>query len=616
MDNKKNFITEKIEEWSTIFFYGFSVFILCLITQGVILTLANIFFLPWVLLSCLISFAVALLFLKKTRQNIQTLPKLSIPIILFTSIVVSIIIFFPHDTIGGRDESAYSNMAVYLAQKGTLNLPEHLKSLPGNYAEGLRSRLPAYTVWLGTTYVIVGLDGLFRANVLLVTLGLLSFFLTVTSFSNRKIALTASVLLGSSMPFLWFMRDTMTENLFFFVLWFAILSLITYIKNRNVLFLIVVFLSSLILSLTRIEGVFIMGTVILAIIIYTIRTNRKNIVGIVLACGILITASFLIIKVFGFSTYFLSNMNGAIANLEQDISIATSDINQTESLRQSESAFLYKKMPQFSTAMLHKYNYVIIIFSILLLSSAAIFGKKNMFNRTYFLLIIFIILPEFYKIISPSVTLDQPWFYRRYIYALLPVGYFSFVILLQYMNRWIGMFIFSFILIINIVFSSNILFLKNNWTLTNKLDYLSTNISKDDMVMIRSWTLGYYYPASYLIIQKNIRATFLSGKEVPELDLVNKNYNGSHYERLFLLSTNMNEAYPDSIISTIKSIDLSYKQLIPLCQTYEIGIFEKFKDPYDFNLISYDLAASYCAKTTNNIEKRDETLYLHELTSR
>lgn len=597
-------------------FYGLGVFVLSLIAQGLVLALANTFTLSWILVSCLVSIFIALLFLHKTRRDIHLLPKISLPMIIFTLLIVGIMIFVPHDSIGGRDESAYSNMAVYLAQKGTLNLPEHLNNLPGNYAEGLRSRLPAYIVWLGTAYVVTGLDGLFRANSLLVILGLLSFFMAMASLSNRKIALTASVLLGSSMPFLWFIRETMTESLFFFVLWFTILSLITYIKNRNILFLIVVFLSCLILSLTRIEGVFIMGTIVLAIIIYSFKTRQKNIIGVVLASLILIATSFSIIKLFGFSTYFLGNIDGARANLEQDISLATSDINKTELLGQNENTFLYRRMPQFSIAMLNKYNFVIIIFSILLLIMTVVFGKKHKFSEFYYLLIIFIVLPEFYKIISPSVTLDQPWFYRRYLYALLPVGYFSFVILLQYINRWLSMYIISFILIINIIFSSNILFLRNNWGLTNKLDHLMTDVSKDDIVMIRSWTLGYYYPASYLITQKNVRTTFLSGKELSDLDLVGSNYSDSHFERLLLLSTNKDESYPGLVTNVINKVDVLYKQLVPLCQTYEIGMMEKFKDPYDFNLIPYDKALSHCAKTANNIENHNETLYLYELTSR
>lgn len=617
VNNNRFFIG--LETYFKMFFYGFGVFVLCLIIQGIILTLANIFFLPWILISCLISVFIALLFLHKTRRDIHLLPKISFLMIIFTLLILGVMIYFPHDTIGGRDESAYSNMAVYLAQKGTLNLPEHLKSLPGNYAEGLRSRLPAYIVWLGLTYKLFGINGLFRSNGILITLGLFSFFLTESYISNRKVAWLSAVLLASSMPFLWFMRETMTENLFFFVLWFSILSLITYIKSKNILFLAVVFFGSLILSLTRIEGLFILMTFIVAIVIHTIRTNKNNIVGIVLICGTLIAMSLSIIKIFGFSPYFVDNLESSRLVFQQEVTTLVSNTIQArsrESIQQFKHGFLYNRMPEFSLAMLNKYNFVIILVSILLLTLVAILGKEHKFSRLYYLLLILILLPEFYKLISPSVTLDQPWFYRRYLYALLPLGYLSLVILLSNVNRWMSTLIIALLFTTNIIFSNNILLLKNNWTLTDKLGELSKDISKNDLIIIRSWTLGYYYPASYLIIQKNIRTAFLSGKELPELNLANKNYNGSHYERLFLLSTNKNEAYPDSIISTTKSIDLLYNQLEPLCQTYEIGIFEKFKDPYDFNLIPYDLAASYCAKTANNIEKHDETLYLYELTSR
>lgn len=616
----QNTILMGIEKYFTIFFYGSSIFTLCLIVQGIILTLANIFSLPWILVSCLISIAFTVLFLYSTRRDIHLLSKISFPMIIFTLLILGVMIFFPHDTIGGRDESAYSNMAIYLAQKGTLNLPEHLKNLPGNYAEGLRSRLPAYTVWLGIIYVIAGLDGLFRANALLVTLGLLSFFLTVASFSNRKIALFASILLGSSMPFLWFMRETMTENLFFLVLWFLILSLITYIKNRNVWFLVVVFLSSSILSLTRIEGAFIMGTVIFAIIIHTIRTKRKNIVGIVLACGILVTTSLSIIRVFGFSPYFVDNLESSQSVFKQEVTTLVSNTFQTRSrleaqIQQTKHNFLYSRMPEFNLAMLHKYNFVIILFSILLLTSAAIFGKKNKFSRTYFLLIIFIILPEFYKLISPSVTLDQPWFYRRYLYALLPLGYLSLVIVLSKVNRRMSTLIVILLFTINILFSSNIMFLRNNWTLIDMLNKITADISPNDLVIVEERPLGYYSPISFLIINKRVRSMSsisYSNEFLPEMKL----FNDVSYGRTFLLSTKKHENYLDFGISNSSSVDLSYNQLKPLCQTYEIGLQEKYKDPYDFNLIPYELAMYHCAKTVNVIENHNETLYLYELGSK
>ena len=606
-----------IEKYFTVFFYGLCVFVLCLITQGVILTLANIFFLPLILLSCFISLIFALIFLKKTQKNIQVMQKITLPMIIFTLIIVGIIIFFPHDTIGGRDESIFANLAIHLTNNHSLNLPQHLTNLTSNYAEGVRGRLPAYTVWLGITYILVGINGLFRSNVILIMLGLFSFFLTASYLSNKKIAFLCSILLGSAMPFLWFMRETMTENLFFFVLWFSILSLITYIKSKNLLFLVVVLLCSWILSLTRIEGLFIQITLSISMIIFSMRTNNKSVTFIIISCVILTVSSLLIFKMFGFSSYLKESVEGARFNLNKDISFIVSNTNPTKLLdmspRKPEEALLYNKMVEFVVVMLAKYNYAVIFFATILVSIVSFSKQKYKYSKKFYLLILFVILPEFSKIISPSVTLDQPWFYRRYLYALLPFGYLSFVLLLSCVNKRILISVVTLIFTINILFSSNTLFLKNNWTLADRLEYLSKDISNNDLVIIRNFTLGYYYPGSYLIIQKGIRSVFASEIKPSMMNTEKKTFNGVPYENIFLLSTNKNENYPNFVINHRKNIDLSYVQLEPLCRLNEIGLLEKYKNSYTINLIPYNLAISYCGEINNTIKKHIETLYLFEL---
>lgn len=615
-------IITSIEKYFTIFFYGFSVFVLSLITQGVVLALANIFFLPLILLSCFISSIFALLFLKKTKKNIQVLPKITLFMILFTSVIVSIIIFFPHDTIGGRDESIFANLAIHLTNNHSLNFPQYLSNFSSNYTEDVRARLPAYTSWLGITYVLIGINGLFRSNVILIMLGLFSFFLTASCISNKKIAFFSSILFASTMPFLWFMRETMTENLSFFLLWFSILSLIIYLRNKNTSFLVIALLAVWIFSLTRIEGLFIQTILSIFIIIHAIKTKKQNLLVIIISCIVFVASSLLIIKLFGFSSYFLTNMGNTQFNLNNDVSIMIPNINQIQPQFkllswQNKETLLYRRMPEFIMTMLNKYNFVLILFSIVLVTFASFSKRKHRYHKKFYLLILLIILPEFYKIISPSVTLDQPWFYRRYLYALLPFGYLSFVILLSYVSKKILVYIVvGLTLMINIIFSSNILFLKNNWTLADKLEYLSKDILNDDLVIIRNWTLGYYYPGSYLIIQKGIKNIFVSEIKPSMLDMEKKIFNGIPYGKIFLMSTNANESYLDFVISDKNSINLSYSQLEPLCQFYEIGLMEKYKNPYNFNMIPYDLIIPHCSETNNTIKKHNEILYLYELSKK
>lgn len=620
-DITKKIKITSIEKYFTIFFYGFSVFIISLITQGVILTLANIFFLPLVLLSSFISLVVALLFLKQTQKDIQFLPKISFPMILFTFFILSIILFFPHDSFGGGDESIYSNMAVHLAQNGTLNFSKHLNYLPDHYAEISRSRLPVYTVWLATQHIFFGEKWLLRSNVILVGIGLFALFIVSSLVAGKKNGLITLILFSTSMPFLWFSRETLSEVLSFSLLWILILFFISFLKTKRYLFFLVYLIAVWLFALCRIEGFFIQFSVILAhlFILFISKTrNIKKYILVLFIYMIIIGSNILIIKSFSFSSYFETNVKSASVGITTSISSLITKTNPPAINSIGNEAKLSERIPLFMFNMLEKYNYILIFASIILVSSFIFIHKDNYSNliKKYFLVILIILLPEFYKFINPGVSLSQPWMYRRYMYALLPFGYICLVIFIQSIankKKLISLIIFSLFLVINLSLSYNIIFLKNDWLLVDKLKQVSKNVSKDDLLVVKPLVIEPYYPYSFFILREHIRTVAESQLNFSLFFPEKKTFYGTPYKKIFLLSTKNEEKFESFQIKKMSTVEIEYTQLKPSCLLYLLGEDLQLHDTYSWSGFSYNDAVKYCNRPEYEIKENKEQLFLYEL---
>lgn len=602
-----------IEKYFTIFFYGLSIFILCLMVQGTILTLANIFFLPLILLSSAIALIVALFCLKKTRKDIKVLPTISFPMILFTTIVLSIIIFLPHDSFGGGDESVYSNMAVHLAQNGTLNLPKYLNYLPDHYAEAARSRLPVYTVWLAIQQIFFGDRWLLRSNVILVGLGLFALFIISSLIAGKKNGLITLALFSTSMPLLWFSRETLSEVLSLFLLWILILFFITFLKTKRYLFFLVSLTAVWLFALCRIEGFFIQFSVILAYLFVLFINKTKNIkkhIFVIFIYLIIISSNILIIKYFSLSSYF-AGVNSSISSLVKDAySLPINSISNDLKLSDKITLFIFN--------MLAKYNYILVFASIFLICSLISIHKNKNSNlaKKYFFVTLIILLPEFFKFINPGVSLSQPGMYRRYMYALLPFGYICLVIFIQNITnkkRLISLFIFSLFLVINLCLSYNIIFLKNNWLLVDKLKQISKDVSKDDLIVVRSLAIEPYYAYSFFILRKYVR-TVAESQLTPSNFFPNKKiFNGTPYKKIYLFTTKDEEEYKSFKIKKISTVETRYTQIQHSCLLYLLGEDLRLRDTYSWSSFPYIDAVKYCSRSEYEIKKYKEQLFLYEL---
>ena len=254
-----------IEKWATFFLISASVFVSALLTEAAILTFTGQFKLPYIYFSLIPAFIVVILFSIRLKRDINLLPTVTISSILIFFLISLILIFFPHDTFGGADQAIYSNLASHLANSASFKIASYLNNLPGNYAEDIRTWYQGYPIWLGIQVAFFGFQWMLRSNVVIIILGLSSFFLVSSHLGGNRAGTIASILLSSSMPFLWFSKETMSENLSFFLLWSLILFLLIFLKTKKYIYLAVVFICSWLFGLTRFEG-FLLQFVLLCIL--------------------------------------------------------------------------------------------------------------------------------------------------------------------------------------------------------------------------------------------------------------------------------------------------------------------------------------------------------------
>lgn len=617
MDNKKNSIIEKIEKWATIFFFCASVFVMILLAQALILTWLGKFEIPYLLPSVFTSLILTIFFFFFVKKDINTLPRLSIYVLIIVLLVSLIGILFPHDTSGGRDEGGYSGIAVMLSKNNNnFLMPSNLFGAPLILNDQLKPTVasvstPSYMVWLAIHNIFFGFQWLLRGNIPLTILSLCSLYLVSSLFTKKSISLIVVALFSSSLPFLWFMRETMSENLSLFLLWTSMVFFFVFFRTKRNVYLVGLILGMWLFSFTRLEGILIQLTTFLVFssILLITRTFplRRKLLTILIYFVIIVSTS-LTSKSFAHNSY----LNTTIPIVEHVIKQSISK-PYAEPIR--KEIVLADRIPVFAIQMLAKYNLVLILFSILLIVPLLFLDKKRTKEEKIFIIgLLIIISPEYYKFIDPSVTLEQPWMYRRYLYALLPMGYLCFSILTyKLLGQKLWTVLLGVFIIINIFLSSKIITLKNNWGVKEQMEKLTKNISSDDFVIVKNWTvLNDYFPMSFLTYHKEagtlVREMIVKEEWLPQ----EHKYKGIPYNKLFFLSDNEDDIFKGFKLLKINSVEVDYKQLKPNCVLYllnnELGLNIR-----DYYYLPYSNVTSHCNKTDNEISEIRKKIFLYEM---
>lgn len=434
----------------------------------------------------IISLGLIIYIIKLNKNNIKFDKNLITALIVSFFVIVIFSYFTTPSIFSGRDQGSLSNAAISLSQNHNLrhNFPaekEFFKiygtgkalNFPGfNYDDqgNLVTHFPVgYISWLAAFYSFFGMFGFILANGITFFLFLFSFYAVSKKYLRPNFALIALILVISSFSFLWFFKYTLSENLALALVWFGIFQFLSFIKEKKQLHLIAFLLSFGLLLFVRIETIaFLLVAFVILFFKYKKEIHFKKLI---------LQKSTLFLLIFIFLVFVISlKINSAFY-----INIVKSFFNSfnPENLLPSSSPinkFFYVFRALGAYAIL---NYIIIGFVTFFYFLK---NKKNIFYIIPYL----ILLPSFVYIINPSITLDHPWFLRRYLFAVIPVSILYTAIFLEdFCKKRIYFYILSFFLLLtNLMISFPFLIAQENKNLLPQIEKLSSNFKKNDLILV------------------------------------------------------------------------------------------------------------------------------------
>ncbi|MDI6778178.1 MAG: glycosyltransferase family 39 protein [Patescibacteria group bacterium] len=418
-------------------------------------------------------------------------------IIVFALVASFTTCYFATPTVfGGRDQGAIATAAINLAKYKTFTFstpeshdlfqkygPGKALNYPGfDYTKNgqLVTRFPkAYIVYLAGLYSLFGLKGIQFANFIPLFLFFVLFWLTLRQFFSEKVSFLGFLIAATFFPFLWFAKYALTEIFMLFLVWAGIYFLLTCRRRTSTAVDVGRLQLSLaafgLSALTRIEGIVFFALAV----IYIFILDRKKIIHLpknffkLLLFSILFLA--IIYSFLNYSALFDSLKNIAKAFLP----------NSTKDSAPSANLYAYLARIFFS------YNILIyFIFGIAGIAWLAAKIKKNWTKPEF--LIIFILFPSFFYLISPLVSLDDPWLFRRFVFAVFPMLiFYSIFFLNRFFYHKIFLYLALAVLIAaNSVISWRFLTLSENRNLLPQIEKISRKFGFNDLVMVDRMATG------------------------------------------------------------------------------------------------------------------------------
>jgi hypothetical protein len=485
-----------------------------------LLAATGLFYFGTVTLSILASAVLSWLILPKISQNIDLETGKIFWLVALISLAISLAVcHFATPTIfGGRDQGSIGTAAIYLSQNHNLKIDLPVAhdlfqkygagralNFPGfDFAKDghLFSRFPiGYTALLASAYELFGLQGIQYANFIPLFFFLVIFWLILKEFFDEKVSMFGFLLAATFFPFLWFAKYALTETYMLFLVWVGIYFLLSLRGARrrsnpkfeaqntgsprslwSLAMTEWVFWLSLatfaLSSLVRIEGI----VFFFLAAIYVLLLQRKKMLDL--------TKNF--------------KRNIAIATLALiGLYVYLNFPDLVDSSKNLVKAFLPNSAKE-SAPSANLYSYLARIFfnyNILAYLAAGLVGiallvaryKKNWTKIEF--LPIFLTFPTFIYLFSPMITLDEPWFLRRFVFAVFPVLIFYSIYALQkfFYHKIFLYFVLVVLIAANGVVSWRFLATSENKDFLPQIEKLSQKFGPDDLVLVDRMSAGSGY---------------------------------------------------------------------------------------------------------------------------
>ncbi|MFA6285078.1 MAG: hypothetical protein WC643_00930 [Parcubacteria group bacterium] len=539
-------------------FLGILLFFLACGWLVLLLSATGLLYFGTIALSILASAVLVVLFLPKTSQNIDLKTGKIFYLVVLVSLLASFATcYFATPTVfGGRDQGSIGTAAIYLSQNHNLEIqnpialdlfkkygPGKALNFPGfDYAKNgdLISRFPVgYTSFLAAEYNLFGLKGIQYANFVPLFFFFAIFWLILKEVFDKKISFLGFLLAVTFFPFLWLSKYALTETYMLFLVSTGILFLLWQAKHKKNLFFWLALSAFSLSALVRIEGI----VFFFLAIIYFFLLQKKESTAIPKNFKKYLLISTLVLL--GLYTYLnFPDLVDSSKNL-----VKAFLPNSTK--ESAPSANLYSYLARIF------FNYNLLAYLVIGLAGILVLAKNIRKNWTKpEFLMIFITFPAFLYLLSPMITLDEPWLLRRFVFAVFPALIFFAVYALQkFFYHKIFLYIVLVVLIAgNSVVSWRFFALSENKDLLPQIERISQRFSADDLILVDRMATG----SGYSLISEPLR-TLYGKNAVYFFNADDLNYiDQSRYKNIYLIapSPEKNSWYADLVKDRNFEVDL------------------------------------------------------------
>lgn len=403
-------------------------------------------------------------------------------------IVTSIFLYFSSPTIfSGRDQGSLSEAAIRLAQNHQLEFSTpasseffkiygvgHALNFPGfDYLRNgnLITQFPiGYIAWLAAFFSVFGYFGLQLANFISLIIFVFSFYFLVEKFVQK--ATTKYFSLGiilTSFVFWWFFKFTLSENLAWMLVWFGIYQFVLFWNEEKKENLILALLTFGFFLVVRIEALIFL-VMIFILLWQKYRGKIKTIFDRQLRYLLLGLAIFYSAVIYVNNNFYLG--------------VAKSFLKPFFGENEATDKVSWFRLESYLANVFSLYGILIImIFGFL---GAIYFWRQKKYT---ILVPLIIVLPSFYYLVIPNITLDHPWMLRRFSFAIYPV---LALLTILFLDQFFKKKIFSY-LIFSLMILSNIflMLIYLPFVPQQKLAFeKSSMFSKKDLVLVDRLATG------------------------------------------------------------------------------------------------------------------------------
>ncbi|HLM83894.1 MAG TPA: hypothetical protein VK254_01620 [Candidatus Bathyarchaeia archaeon] len=527
-----------------IVFLAMIVFFLAFGWLVLLFSATGLFYVETVAMSIFVSVVLALLILPKISQNINLKAGKIFYLVVLVSVLVSLTTcYFATPTVfGGRDQGSIGTAAIYLAKNHSLIVQNPIaRDLFQKYGAGkalnfpgfdytkngdLISRFPlGYTAYLASAYDLAGLKGIQYANFLPLFFFLLIFWLILREFFDNKVAFLGFLIAAAFFPFQWFAKYALTETYMLFLVWTGVLFLICFAKQKRELFFWLSLAAFALSALVRIEGIAFFALAL----VYILLLQKKKIINL----SQNIYKYILLSTIFILAIYVYLNFPDLLDSTKNLVKAFLP--NSTKESAPSANLYSYLARTFF--------NYNLLPYSILGLVGILWLAKniRKSWVKIEFLPI-FITFPTFLYLLSPMISLDEPWFLRRFVFAVFPaLLIYSIYILEKFFYHKIFLYLTLVALIgANGVVAGRFLATSENKDLLPQVGKVSQKFGPDDLILVDPLSTA----SGFSLASEPLRTIF--GKQAvyfmnaDDLQYIDQ----ARYKNIYLLAPFMTEGQP------------------------------------------------------------------------